>query len=70
MVLMEIMRLFFDKDDLQVFIGYLYFLLYMLSKYLFGKLVLVYFYKMYWKLLRKFIDSFVYNENILIIICF
>lgn len=67
---MEIMRLFFDKDDLQVFIGYLYFLLYMLSKYLFGKLVLVYFYKMYWKLLRKFIDSFVYNENILIIICF
>lgn len=67
---MEIMRLFFDKDDMQVFIGYLYFLLYMLSKYLFGKLVLVYFYKMYWKLLRKFIDSFVYNENILIIICF
>lgn len=67
---MEIMRLFFDKDDLQVFIGYLYFLLYMLSKYLFSKLVLVYFYKMYWKLLRKFIDSFVYNENILIIICF
>lgn len=67
---MEIMRLFFDKDDLQVFIGYLYFLLYMLSKYLFGKLVLVYFYKMYWKLLRKFIDSFVYNENIMIIICF
>lgn len=67
---MEIMRFFFDKDDLQVFIGYLYFLLYMLSKYLFGKLVLVYFYKMYWKLLRKFIDSFVYNENILIIICF
>lgn len=41
----------------------------MLSKYLSGKLVLVHLYKMHWKLLRKFTDSFVYNENILTITC-
>lgn len=41
----------------------------MLSKYLSGKLVLVHLYKMPCNLLRKFTDSFVYNENILTITC-